>query len=306
MPRSTRASVGGRGTSPVAVARLALTTFADGEVRLSDEVELYQRTYMTLLALERGDGAARARALAHGDGIEPASAGRQRGARPRCVPLRGPPPAGRHRRRRARGDGPGHRGADGQRLPGRFLAGGRGARPPAPVVRQRHRHARSAARQHLGRRRPGADAGRLPDRVEQDPGAHTRRRLASRERLPRRTARGVRARTRWQRRGLGAPARRLGRDLRRADAADRPEATVAADSDARGHAHRLRAPHPAVVGAGQRQARRIGAHRASAVFRQLQLPQPREHRHRHRPRRASPSWSSSSSNSTTTTSCARS
>jgi len=33
----------------VAVARLALASFADGEVRLSDEVELYQRTYMTLL-----------------------------------------------------------------------------------------------------------------------------------------------------------------------------------------------------------------------------------------------------------------
>jgi hypothetical protein len=33
----------------MAVARLALNTFADGEVRLSDEVELYQRTYMTLL-----------------------------------------------------------------------------------------------------------------------------------------------------------------------------------------------------------------------------------------------------------------
>ena len=33
----------------MAVARLALTTFADGEVRLSDEVELYQRTYTTLL-----------------------------------------------------------------------------------------------------------------------------------------------------------------------------------------------------------------------------------------------------------------
>jgi len=33
----------------VAVARLTLTSFADGEVRLSDEVELYQRTYTTLL-----------------------------------------------------------------------------------------------------------------------------------------------------------------------------------------------------------------------------------------------------------------
>src|SRR6516164_5343817 len=33
----------------MAVARLALTSFADGELRLSDEVELYQRTYTTLL-----------------------------------------------------------------------------------------------------------------------------------------------------------------------------------------------------------------------------------------------------------------
>jgi hypothetical protein len=33
----------------MAVARLSLTSFADGEVRLSDEVELYQRTYTTLL-----------------------------------------------------------------------------------------------------------------------------------------------------------------------------------------------------------------------------------------------------------------
>jgi uncharacterized protein DUF6909 len=33
----------------MAVARLSLTKFADGEVRLSDEVELYQRTYTTLL-----------------------------------------------------------------------------------------------------------------------------------------------------------------------------------------------------------------------------------------------------------------
>jgi hypothetical protein len=33
----------------MAVARLALTSFADGDGRLSDEVELYQRTYTTLL-----------------------------------------------------------------------------------------------------------------------------------------------------------------------------------------------------------------------------------------------------------------
>src|ERR1700750_807939 len=44
----------------MAVARLALTSFADGEVRLSDEVELYQRTYTTLL---RSSGETRLRVL---------------------------------------------------------------------------------------------------------------------------------------------------------------------------------------------------------------------------------------------------
>ncbi len=44
----------------MAVARLALTSFADGEVRLSDEVELYQRTYTTLL---RSSGATALRVL---------------------------------------------------------------------------------------------------------------------------------------------------------------------------------------------------------------------------------------------------
>jgi hypothetical protein len=44
----------------MAVARLALTTFADGEMRLSDEVELYQRTYTTLL---RSSGETRIRVL---------------------------------------------------------------------------------------------------------------------------------------------------------------------------------------------------------------------------------------------------
>ena len=62
----------------MAVARLALTSFVDGEVRLSDEVELYQRTYTTLLRWSGETAAARARALAHGDGLEPASAGGQR------------------------------------------------------------------------------------------------------------------------------------------------------------------------------------------------------------------------------------
>ena len=145
-------------------------------------------------------------------------------------------------------------------------------------------HARRAARERVRRRRPGADARRVPDRVEQDPGSHARRRLARRRALPRRAGRGVRARARRQPRRLGPPARRLGRGLRRADAADRRQATVAADPDARRHAHRLRPPDPPLVGAGRRRARRRGTHRASPVLRQLELPQPREHRHRHRPR----------------------
>src|SRR5437588_4143238 len=33
----------------MAIARLALTSFVNGEVRVSDEVEVYQRTYNTLL-----------------------------------------------------------------------------------------------------------------------------------------------------------------------------------------------------------------------------------------------------------------
>src|SRR5580693_8227282 len=38
----------------MAVARLSLANFADGEVRLSDEIELYQRTYATLLRSSGG------------------------------------------------------------------------------------------------------------------------------------------------------------------------------------------------------------------------------------------------------------
>ena len=155
----------------MAVARLALTSFADGEVRLSDEVELYQRTYTTLL---RSSGETQLRVLepshmAMGSSLHPLAASEELDLG--RLPVRGPTPAGRDRRRRARGDGPGRRAAHRQRRPGRVLAGGRGPRPPAPVVRQRRRHARGAAGQLLGRRRPGADAGRLPDRVEQDPGS---------------------------------------------------------------------------------------------------------------------------------------
>ena len=70
---------------------------------------------------------------------------------------------------------------------------GRGARPPAPLVRRRRRHARRADRQRVRRRRPDPDAGRVPDRVEQDP----RRRLRGGGLEPHRgsptSRRGVRA-----------------------------------------------------------------------------------------------------------------
>src|SRR3977135_414393 len=63
----------------MAVARLALTTFADGDVRLSDEVELYQRTYTTLL---RSSGETQLRVLepshmAMGSSLHPLAASEQ-------------------------------------------------------------------------------------------------------------------------------------------------------------------------------------------------------------------------------------
>jgi hypothetical protein len=63
----------------VAVARLALASFADGEVRLSDEVELYQRTYTTLL---RSSGETQLRVLepshmAMGSSLHPLAASQE-------------------------------------------------------------------------------------------------------------------------------------------------------------------------------------------------------------------------------------
>ena len=290
----------------MAVARLALTSFADGEVRLSDEVELYQRTYTTLL---RSSGETQLRVLesshrAMGSSLHPLAASEELDLGAFIYAIQ--PAPRRHRRRAARRDGPGRRGADRERHPGRVLAGGRGPGPPAALVRQRGRDARRAAGQRLGRRRPRADAGGVPDRVEQDPRSDARRRLARRGRHADVPAGGVRARARRQRRGLGAAARRLGRRVRGADAADRRAAAVAAGADARRHAHRLRAPDPALVGAGQRRAGRRRPDRAAALLRQLEHPQPRQHRHRHRARARGRARRASSSSCPRTTSCARS
>ena len=110
------------------------------------------------------------------------------------VPLLGSAAPGRDRRRPARDHGAGRRGADRERHPRRVLGGGRGPRAPAPVVRQRCRHARGAARQLVRRRRSGADARRVPDRVEQDPCSPARRGLAGRARArPKSRPRSARA-----------------------------------------------------------------------------------------------------------------
>ena len=162
----------------MAVARLACDRRSEGAVGLSDEVELYQRTYTTLL---RSSGETHLRVLepshrAIGSSLHPLAA--QRRDRPRRLHLRDPPPARRDRRRPARRHGPAVRGAGQRRAAGRLVGRGRGAGAAAALVRRRGGHARGAAGQRLRPRRPAADARRLPDRVEQDPRAPARGRLA--------------------------------------------------------------------------------------------------------------------------------
>ena len=131
-------------------------------------------------ALERRDAPARARAVAPRDGVEPAPARRHatsstsarsstRSAA--CRPGSSARAGSSWARTPALFARARHR-------PARRLGAGRGARPPAALVRRRRRHARRPARQRVGRRRPRADARRVPDRVEQDHPAHARGGLA--------------------------------------------------------------------------------------------------------------------------------
>ena len=150
-------------------------------------------------ALQRRDAPARARVLAHGDGLLAAPAGRQRRARPRRLHLRDPPPA-RRRSSRSAIVVMGQEAAVFARAgigPLEQLGRGRGAGAAAALVRQRRRGARGAARVGVRRRRPRPDARRLPDRVEQDPPAHAGRRLAA--------ARGRRRPRRARRRSAARP-----------------------------------------------------------------------------------------------------
>ena len=102
--------------------------------RLSDEVELYQRTYNTLLRSSGETRAARARAVAPRDGLEPAPAGRQRRARPGRVHLRDPAHARRRSRTRAARD---HRPGDGGLRQQRHRRSTSGRRSTLPARRRR-------------------------------------------------------------------------------------------------------------------------------------------------------------------------
>ena len=114
----------------MAVARLALTSFADGEVRLSDEVELYVRTYTTLL---RSSGETQLRVLepshmAMGSSLHPLAASEELDLGAFLYAIRRLPDGivGA----RARSHGPGCRAAD-ARAASRSRAGRRRRPPPA-------------------------------------------------------------------------------------------------------------------------------------------------------------------------------
>ena len=132
-------------------------------------------------AVERRDAAAGARAVAPLDELEPARPGRLRGARPRRVPVRDPAAPRRGLERARDRHGAGGRGLHPQRdRPARRVAAARGARPAPALVRRRAGHDGGAAGERVRPRRPGPDARRLPDRVEQAAAAAARRGLAAR------------------------------------------------------------------------------------------------------------------------------
>ena len=132
----------------MAVARLTVSRPATEAAppNLSDEVELYQRTYTTLL---RSSGETRLRVLepshmAMGSSLHPLADSRR--DRPRRLHLRHPPPARRGCCARDRRHGPGSRAVRARAgRPARAVGGRRGARPPTALVRQRRRGARRPA-----------------------------------------------------------------------------------------------------------------------------------------------------------------
>ena len=159
-------------------------------------------------AQQRRDPAARLRALAQGDGIEPPSARRIARTRPRRPALRDPAASRRDLPGAPRGHGPIRRGVRPAGIPAvQRVDRGQRSRPAAALVRRRGRHPRRAHRQRIRRRRPHPDDGRAPDRVEEAPGRAPRRGDRARRGLDTRRARDC---LRRPRRRLAAAVRDLG------------------------------------------------------------------------------------------------
>ena len=155
--------------------------------------------------------------------------------------------------------------------PDRGLGAARGARPAAPLVRLGPRHDGGPARLDLGPRRRDPDAGGLPARVEQAARAAARRGAAAgsgaaRRRRGRRRDRG----------GLDPPARVLARRAGRVrERGPRAQAQLA-PADARRLAVRLRAADAPLVGADPDEADRPGPLGPADVLRLLEPALDRE------------------------------
>ena len=200
----------------MAVARLSVSPPAPSHVapsNLSDEVELYQRTYSTLL---RSSGETRLRVLesshmAMGSSLHPLADSDEIDLGAFIYAVRRLPDV----------DGARSRSSSWARTRRSSAAPGIGPLEQweaveAPARRRRWYDSGDEVlavllASRVRRRRPRPDARRLPDRVEQDPPAHARRRLAAGRG---RHARGVRGRARRRGRRLGAAGRRVGRALR--------------------------------------------------------------------------------------------
>ena len=254
-----------------------------GVGQLSDEVELYQRTYTTLL---RSSGETRLRILEPSHAAMRSSLHAHAGdarARPRRLPLRAAPPAPGRLEHRRRGHGPGQARLR-PRRPGRHRAldAGRGGRPPPALVRLRRRHDGGAAGLDVGPRRPAADARRLPDRVEQARDAGPRRGCPPRRRGPR--PGGAGRDDRRHRLGLGTRRRGVARrpgDLPRRGARAPHEPP---DPDARRLARGLRPPDAPVVAARAPVPRRRRPRRRAGLLRLLEHALARQPPHGHRAR----------------------
>ena len=134
-------------------------------------------------------------------------------------------------------------------------------------------HARGAARLGLGPRRPDPDARRLPDRVEQAARAPALARLAAGRRARSRRLRGG-ARRRGG--GLVAAARRVALELGDAHARRRRAAPEPARPHARRQRRRLRAHDAPLVAAGADDAAGAPARGPADLLRLLQRPLDRQ------------------------------